>query len=1002
MARLNVSLLGPVQIVLDSDSVVAFPYDKVRALLAYLAAESSRPHRRETLAGLLWPEQDDRAARHSLSQALMEMRRAIHDDADAPMLRVTRDTVQFPPRHDVLVDVATFSSLIDDCDAHANTHEGAIVCRQCAGRLERAVGLYRGAFIEHFSIPDSVAFDEWVLVRREQMHQRAVRALGLLAVYHEARQEHERSGEYMRRLIELDPWNEEAHRRLMLSLTLSGRRAMALEQYERCRQMLADELGVEPDSETTRLYHRIRDGQAMGPHVEIPAMARQPTRSNLPSELTPFIGREQELADVAERLDDPGCRLITLVGPGGIGKTRLAIKAAEATVGAFRHGVHFVPLAGVSSASLLPSAIAGVLDVAFHGQTPPAEQITTSLRDREMLLVLDNIEHLLESAAWIAHLLDQAPGLQIIATSRERLNLRGEWVIGVGGLGLPNGDTTATKMSEAIQLFAHCARRSQSRFALGPDNLSAVARICRLTGGMPLGIELAAAWTPMLSCAEIAEEIERSLDFLSAAARDTADRHRSLRAVFDHSWELLSEHEREVFCRLSVFRGGFQRAAAQEVAGASLPLLSALVTKSLVRRTATGRYDIHELLRQYGEARLAEHPEEERATRDRHSTWFFRFLEEKGTELSGPQQQRALEEIASNIENVHVAWHWAIAHVDTTSMMKGIHSYWLYGEVTGRYQELHTTLGEVLAALNQPTPSPDADHRGLTLARGRTLIHYGSIHVRLGDYQRGEQLIDAGIAVLRSIDEATDLGLALNFKAMFAHLRQDYAQERVLLLESIARFNEADNRWGKAYSLNDLGMVSFLLGDAEEARRLQQQSLDIFAAITDQRGRSFALHNLGIVAGALGEYDEARRFLREALAIRQSIRHAWGVSMSLTQLGVIARLTGDDDEAQSCFLDALQQATEAQSLPAILGALTELTVIWARDGYHDRAASVLAVILDHPAADNPIRDRASELLQELPVAPGTPARPPRLGSPEHLIDQQVRSLLGHEAELSFA
>lgn len=989
MTRLTISLLGPTQFVLDDTPIASFPYDKVRALLARVAAEPGRPQRRESLAGLLWPEQDERAARHSLSQAVWSLRRVLADDGDTPLLRVTRDAVGLNPEAGVQVDVAELDALLDVVDGHP--HPAGTICRQCAGRLAAAARLYRGPFLDDLSLPDSAEFAEWSLGRREQIRQRVARALNQLASYHQSRGEHDRAADAARQLLLLDPWDEGAHRRLMAALAAGGQRAAALAQYEHCRQILADELGVEPGDETTRLYQRIRD------EPSAQAVAATRPAADLPLDVTPFVGRETELRRIAALLDDPACRLVTLIGPGGIGKTRLAVRAAAAAGGTFRDGVRFIPLAGIVESPLLPTAIADALDIRLTRSPSPAQQVVSYLRDREMLLVLDNVEQLLGGVTVLSDLLDRAPGVQLIVTSRERIGLRGEWVVEVGGLELPGPETPAAR-SSAVQLFVHSARRVWPNFALEPGTLDDVVRICRLTGGMPLGIELAAAWLPALSCAEIAVEIERSLDFLAATTHDVPERHRSIRVLFDRTWERLTDEERAVFRRLAVFHGGFTRAAAGAVAGGSLPLLAALVARSLVRRDAGGSYEVHELLRQYAADRLAERPAEADEVRDRHCAWFCDLLARKQVELSGRDQQRALEEVGSDHENVRAAWSWAIERRRLGDILKAVHGYWLYAEVTGRYLETQEILGRVIAMLDATPDDAEPEQRQRDVVRGATLIRYGSIHVRLGDYAGGERTIDAGIAALRSLDVPVELGLALNFKAMFAQTRQEYHQARDLLQESLELFSVAGDRWGQGYSLNDLGMATLMLGDPGTARQLQRQALEVFGEIGDWRGAAFALHNLGATALAIGDLDEARRRLQEALEIRRRLHHYWGIATTLTLLATVEHAAGRSSEARERLREALRQSVAAQSPPAALGAAIELAALWLAGGERDRAARVLALARAHPAIDAGVRARIDRLLDEL----GAEVHDERLLPPDWAtqpVIQQVRVLLGAEPEL---
>lgn len=983
MAHLELSFLGPTQVVLDGSPLPSFPYDKVLALLAYLAIEHHHPHRRDLLAGLLWPEQPERAARHSLSQALWSLRRTLGDtESDTPIVLSTRDTVGMNGRADCWIDVQEVTSLIDACQAHP--HPSGVICHRCSRWLTRAIELYRGPLLDGFA--SEVEIDEWVLVRREGFHRRITGAMIDLIAYHEARGESVEATSIASRLTSVDPLNEYGHRSLMRHLAISGQRSAALEHFERYRQLLMDELGIEPDAESRRLYHQIQDGTVHKPGPD----AASSIPSHLPAQLSPFVGREDELAEIARILDEPSGRLITLTGPGGVGKTRIAIRAAEQHAHRYRHGAHFVPLASLESSELIPSTIGHVLGLSLQGRSSTESQLIAALRDRELLLVLDNAEHLVDGAPFVSALLENAPDVQIIVTSRERLNLSSEWIVDVDGLTIPVTEAQAAR-SGAVQMFMNSALRAGVRLDIPGPDAEPVLKLCRLTGGLPLGIELAAAWIPVLSPEEIAREIQTSLDFLSTTQRDLPARHRSIRAVFDHSWGLLSEHEQRAFMRLAVFRGGFRRAAAEHVAGANLPMLSSLVNTSLIRRTSSGRYEIHELLRQYGEERLDEHPEEAEVVRDRFASWFTSFLREQEQYLQGRDQRVALDAVHEERENIRLAWRWAIDHVRGNMIADAVYPFWLYAEVAGQYVDIDVILSNAIRALEPHADASTAEGRTAALAYGRSCVYWGSIRLRLDDDQRGDLAIDDGLAVLRHLGEHRDIGLGLNFKAVFAHLRGDVELERSYLLESLDHLAEAGDQWGTAYSLNDLGMAMFHLGDRERAREFQQRSVSLFTQVGDQRGLAYALHNLGTVAGDVGDSEEARLRLEEALAIRRAINHSWGIAVSLIALGRVATATGKMDVAESYLLEALREASNVQSIPATLSAMVGLSAIWVEHQEAQRAIEIADAVLRHPAADTTLREQARSVLLQVatePLLPATTRKPA-----QELIDREVHRLL---------
>jgi len=657
-------------------------------------------------------------------------------------------------------------------------------------------------------------------------------------------------------------------------------------------------------SEPQQLYQLNAAGGPGGKFPPLRSLSSRP--HNLPPQPTPFVGREEELAEVAALLGDSRYRLVTLVGPGGMGKTRLALQAAAARIEKFAYGVFFVPLAAVSSPEFLAAAVADALDFSFYGRQERETELVNYVREKEMLLVLDNFEHLVAGAGFLGTLLAEAPALQVLATSRERLNLRGERVFDVGGMSLPaprNGGRPGA--SDAVDLFAESARRLEPGFALTDEDRAAVIKICRLVGGMPLGIELAASWVKVLSLAVIAAEIEHNVDFLETMLKDVPARHRSLRSVFDYSWGLLGDDERRALRRLSVFRGGFSRGAAKEVAGATLPLLASLVNKSLVRRDYADRYEVLEVLRQYAGEKLAAAPADEEHTRERHGAYYASFLAEREKALIGEGQKDALEALAREMENARAAWTWAVATGDAGALGKSAQSLFHFCDIRGWFREGEEAFRTAAARFAAAAPAPGAREPGEAELVTELLARQGWFCARVYRYEDAEELLTRALGAARQFGIRREEAFALDCLGVVNHRLGDYQAAKQLHQESLAVFQECGDRFGQALAKEHLGNVAYRLGEYEEAERLYRQSLDIFEGLSYRRGIASSLSNLGDVAEVRGAYRKAKELCERSIAIQQEIDFPLGIAGSLGTLGAVARAAGEYREARRLFRESL-------------------------------------------------------------------------------------------------
>ncbi len=1019
MAHLTLGVLGALQVTLADGETAKFRSDQTRALLAYLAVEADRPHRREALTGLLWPDEPEETARHNLRQALVNLRRTIGDSAaHPPHLLITHHEIQFNMASDFALDVANFDAHLATCDSHPHTRLDN--CAICAPRLQQAVDLYRGQFLQEFFLKNSAAFEEWALARREAFHHRALEALGALATYYEQHGDLGATRRCALRALELDPWREQAHRQMMRVFALEGQYGAALAQYETCRRVLAEEMGVEPSRETRELYEQIKTGswKLEDGSWKVPARESsglQSPTSNLPTPLTPFIGRERELADLGRLITDPACRLITLIGSGGMGKTRLAVQAASQQRSGFAQGVAFVPLVAIDSVEAIIPAIADALGFSFYGPTPPRLQLFNYLRDKRALLILDNVEQLLiedpvqgNAADLFVQLLEHTSGIKLLVTSREPLNVQGEWVYPVEGLQFPEGDPgEAIESSAAVALFVQRAKRARAGFTMSEKDYPELARLCRLVDGSPLALELAATWTRTLSVIEIVKEIERSLDFLSTTVRDLPERHRSMRVVFDHSRKLLTEEEQGVLLRLSVFHGGFRREAAGAVAGATLSVLSALVTKSLIRRSGGGRYDLHELIRQFAAEHLAERAEEQTATRARHGNYYLAYFSQADGRLRSSAQRETLAELTTEMDNFRSAWDWAVTHGEFALIEQTMRLFVMLYDTRGWLQEGLDMLGRAVSALETAHGQSPPD-RTNQVALGHILTARSVLATRLGQHELAQAMLERSLEILRPMDEPRVLVEAITFLGNVMEFSGNYSRASELYSEGLEIATAIGDRWFAALCLLCLaGEGSFRLPTSkpENAHERLQSVVADWRRIGDPRLTAIALNNLSWVAVRLGRHDEARDALEESVLLNTSIGDRWGLGFAYRGLGLIAQAQGEhlqavdmfrksldtftevgarqdvarvlvemsrsilaqgnDAEAGGGWCEALRITTETQSAFVALEALVGIATLRAKQGNIEQALELSLIVLNHPATLQETKDRAEKLRKEL-------------------------------------
>jgi len=737
----------------------------------------------------------------------------------------------------------------------------------------------------------------------------------------------------------------------------TGKRRPSLEMAERLAEVL--QVPAAQQEAFCRLARQpLEKGEGANEEPQPPPPAPPITNHKLPlpHTTTVLVGREGERNILLRLLHHEQHRLVTLVGAGGMGKTRLALETANALAPHFADGVAFVPLTSIQTAAQLPEAVAEGLGVALKGGRDPGEQVLSWLATRHLLLILDNFEQLLDentlsplhqpgaqegqdAIPWLKALLAGAPKVHLLITSRERLRVSGERTFELGGLSLP-GPTLAPEAAEAVKLFVERAQQVSSDFVLDDANKAAIGRVCQLVDGMPLGIELAAAWVRVLSCAEIAEEMARSLDFLVRADRDVSPRHHSMRAVFDSSWRLLAPTEQQVAARLAVLRGSFDRAAAQAVAGATLPQLAALIDKSFIRVggaeagsvAGAQRYDIHELLRQYLFDQLQVTGEAQTIKR-RHAEYFTALVERLDPDFHATHNSHWRRQLALEQHNLRPALAWSIGEGQDVRLglrlAAALSSFW---ERACLWKEGRQWLQNALAQTQEPTA-----------VRGRALVKLGELHHLLTETTLAEAAMNEGLALWQALSDPLSIAYTYLQLGKVAATRGDHEQAKALLTASLTRYRQLDHQWGIATLLNQLGSVEVHLGNYDHANQLLDEAWPLVQTMEQRPTIAITANLLGRVLLGQGQVERAITLFQRGLQIFQQEEAQTGVAWSLINLALTYLQIEDLPTAQRYFQDCFRLYRTLESKGGMMATLEGLAAIAAQAGEATKAVQLLSI-----------------------------------------------------------
>lgn len=957
-SMLIVRLLGTTEIRLGNHWFSKLGSRKVQALFIYLIV-TAKPVARSLLTTLLWPEMGEKAAKNNLRTTLAKLKENL-----GAYLDITTATVAFHYRLPYHLDVESLRIGL----------ESAIAAHDIAA-LQATLDLYQGEFLQGFHVRNAEPFEEWLLQEREQLHLLVLHAMETLLTLCIEQGEHTIGLDAGRKLLAIEPWSEIAHRQIMRLLAASGQRAAALAQYETCCKILSAELGIDPMPETTDLYRQIQLGTL--PDLHLPHETRQqiapttieaitdktlPTQAAIPNNLlTPldkFIGREEELAFISERLTAADCRLLTVVGLGGIGKSAIALVLGQRLLHSsnthFPDGIFFVSLAGIeivgdynvdtlNPAMPIIGAIAEAIGYQFQGDQPAYTQLQAYLRRRRLLLILDNFEQLIAYSTTIVTLLTHAPDITVLVTSRIRLNVRGETIVLLHGLSLLSTDDTqpfheaATwQKSEAVVLFVERAQSLDPDFTANVETISAILQICQAVGGLPLALEMITAWVPLYSCAEIAEKLQRGHpenELLTTQFVDHPSRHQDIQTVFEDSWHLLSEGGQWALAQLSIFGGQFTRQAARVVAEIKLSDLMQLRNHSLLQVDADSSYSLHPLIKQFAVQKWQQltrgQPQQRHLLQRAHSHYYLQEI----MDLARAGQGKEVLEVIQRLQKTHAeivrSWQWIVQDQDRIQIQRSMVGLLRYLELTNQTSDGKALFG--IAAEQQLGPIA----AWLTVAQCHFLR-------RLADHDQAraqlEEVVEAldseftdkanatmqGTAVEGGISPIVIHTFALSVLGWVHYEQGEYEKAHSCFSTAYRQAEATGDYTHLVQTLNGLGSVAFSRKQYTTARKHYRTALNYTQQQGDLHYTAVILGNLAAMAQATNAYTKAEHYLEMRLQLDQQTQNVRQMAISYQRLGQLALSRKRYAKAESHFRGSLTYFEQLGNSPEITHVLLDL------------------------------------------------------------------------------
>jgi len=857
-----VKLLSSPAIYLGDDRAIP-PRGKTSALLYYLAYQADWVQR-DDLLYLFWPDVEEQKARSNLRQLLSSLR----SSSFGKNLKTNKQHVGWF----VTTDVQQFKEALEQKNWLA------------------AIEQYKGELLQGFRSTNIPEFESWLQFERIDLFRLYRKTVLSFSHELELKNQLNQAIGLVERLYRFDLLDEEVFRYYLELLILCGKLKDAREAYKQFTQLLT-ELDAKPETATVQLIEQVHSSNT-NRQVKRSSLSQITVSPSLkiPTPATQFVGREVELNQIMALLRDPACRLLTIVAAGGMGKTRLTIEVAHRLKDTFNDGICFVPFEPVSSAELMVSAIAAALKLSFLGPQDPKEQLFNYLKHKHLLLVADNLEHLVARSQLFSELLEAAPDLSILASSRVNLNLHAEWLFDLTGMSLQQEDM---QTNDATRLFEQSAKKVRASFKL-ENNQEAVRSICEQTGGMPLAIELSASWLRVLTAQEIAIDLSKDVNLLAGSIKDMPKRHQDIQGVFETSWQRLKREEQTALLGLSVFYGGFNKNSAKDIAEINPLLLLGLSNKSFLSKDDAGRFTQHPLLWQYIRKKAENDPSFARL-QEKHATYFSLFLKAHEAGQEGLESLKIRQEISTELANILAAWNWIVEQNREDLLEQALWSLCEYYRGENRFQEGEALFSTTVAQLSKQS-----------LIRGRLLHRLGIFNNLLGNYDRSADFLRESLRISKEHKSLSDEAHALFVWGVNLYFKKTLSVEKHAEIFSKAAhmFRQLGDRYHEARALGNLGSNT---KDLLEREKLIRQAISMFRETQGYFGLTQQLGNLAMkIEAKKGNFKEAEAILEEAIFIEQKRYNPYRLIWWLTEHGHVLSYQGKFEKAEHSFKEALK------------------------------------------------------------------------------------------------